>query len=158
MEVYVPLATHENEILFRLQHSQSQSVDALGYGKSQEYGLKKKQIFVDLFVTKADKRGQGKSFYYPTTHQKLGTPSYQSPKKGEENRKYFVGKEFHIFFSYSLPVFFFLIIARYLSVSETLERYLAIRNQTFLINFLERRRRQIGRGVVGRGCAQKGGG
>jgi len=111
MEVYVPLATHENEILFRLQHSQSQSVDALGYGKSQEYGLKKKQIFVDLFVTKADKRGQGKSFYYPTTHQKLGTPSYQSPKKGEENRKYFVGKEFHIFFSYSLRVFFFLIIA-----------------------------------------------
>jgi len=41
-----------------------------------------------------------------------------------------------------------LIIARYLSVSETLERYLAIRNQTFLINFLERRRRQIERGGV----------
>lgn len=41
--------------------------------------------------------------------------------------------------------FFYLIIARYLSVSETLERYLAIRNQTFLINFLEQqqRRRQI---------------
>lgn len=58
-----------------------------------------------------------------------------------------MGKEFHIFFLlYFIPPFFFLIIARYLSVSETLERYLAIRNQTFLINFLERRRRQIAGG------------
>lgn len=51
----VPLAT----IRMPLQHPQSQSADdALGeYGQEvkREYGPEKKQIFVDLFVTKADK-------------------------------------------------------------------------------------------------------
>lgn len=54
------------------------------------------------------------------------------------------------FFSFDFSFIFIASIARYLSVSKTFERYLAIRNQTFLINFL-----QLAKGVDGRrgkGC------